>query len=206
MSVIHGRAAARVGDAVRQFEQMDRSKYNQTPPANQNDPIDFERIYLCRPLAARSGSNPQPAKTQTARWVGSVLAYDDVGDGTPDCWILAAGTTSLSTTATLACMVIDEYNTRPLMIPVGGVADTPRVPIMAKLTSRSGKRYAFTQLGVDESDVTVGATSPITGTTTSGWANDVGGIASDAILNQPFLLTPNPNTTDRWLFGPVAIC
>lgn len=82
--------------------------------------------------------------------------------------------------------------------------------IYARLTGRSGKRYAFTQVGMNSSDAMVDV-SPggITGTTSSGYAIDIGGVANDILFtpnNLVFLLTPNPTVAGTWLFGPVSLC
>ena len=90
-------------------------------------------------------------------------------------------------------------------------AVTPVVgPIYASINGRSGKRYSFAQVAVDFSDNLVPVVGGVVGNITStGYAIDVGGIASDVLWNptpQVFLLTPNPLIPKVWLFGPVILC
>lgn len=82
-------------------------------------------------------------------------------------------------------------------------------PIYARITGRSGGYYAFEQVtrtaGGVFAVVSTGS-GGIAGTTSSGYAQDIGGIANDVLINQVFLLVPNPTVPGTWLFGPVALC
>jgi hypothetical protein len=81
--------------------------------------------------------------------------------------------------------------------------------IYARITGNSGKRYSFVQIAVDGSDAVVDVPSGVTGSTSAGYALDIGG--GSAALHTPtpalvVLMTPNPLVAGTWLFGPVTVC
>ena len=81
--------------------------------------------------------------------------------------------------------------------------------IYARITGNSGKRYSFVQVAVNASDAAVDVTSGVTGSTTVGYALDIGGGSTALHTPAPaltVLMVPNPLVAGTWLFGPVTVC
>ena len=86
----------------------------------------------------------------------------------------------------------------------------------ARITGNAGKRYSFVQVAVRAenppgtiTDDVIDVPGGVVGTTTVGWAYDIGG--GSAALHTPapaltVLMTPNPLVAGTWLFGPVTVC
>ena len=99
---------------------------------------------------------------------------------------------------------------------LGGGGTAARGGFYARITGNSGKRYAFTQVAVRAenppgtvTDDVIDVPAGVAGTTTVGWAYDIGG--GSVALHTPapalvVLMTPNPLVAGTWLFGPITVC
>ena len=92
---------------------------------------------------------------------------------------------------------------------LGGGGAAAATGFYARITGNSSKRYSFVQVGVNASDAVVDVTGGVTGSTSVGYALDIGG--GSAALHTPapalvVLMTANPVVPGTWLFGPVTVC
>ena len=86
----------------------------------------------------------------------------------------------------------------------------------ARITGNAGKRYSFVQVAVRAenppgtvTDDVIDVPGGVAGSTTAGWAYDIGGGAVALHTPAPalvVLMTPNPLAAGTYLFGPVTVC
>ena len=92
---------------------------------------------------------------------------------------------------------------------VGGILSGGVSSIYARITGNASKRYSFVQVAVNASDAVVDVTGGVTGSTTVGYALDIGGGSTALHTPAPalvVLMVPNPLVAGTWLFGPVTVC
>lgn len=130
------------------------------------------------------------------------------------------GTTSTTTPArelngatvpvnAIVWLEIDTARSGWVFVYGAAAAPAPAGPIYARITGRSGGKYSFVQVTRNSSGTYIDVPGGITGNTSTTYAQDIGGLASDVLFNpdeQTFLLVPNPTVANTWLFGPVSLC
>lgn len=163
----------------------------------------------------------------TAGGTGGVYEHAEVvpNPSTPGAWsLLSAGIvgtladgpayeTNLSTTVpvdgSFVAWIRPHPNGKGWVFEATGGSSGGGGSIYARLTGRSSGKYSFVQVTRNSSGTYIDVPSGITGSTSVGYAQDIGGYAGDILFtptNLPFLLTPNPTEIGTWLFGPVSLC
>lgn len=119
-------------------------------------------------------------------------------------------------TGTVVWLELDPFRNGWVFSLAASSAATAPGGFYARITGNAGKRYSFVQVAVRAenppgtvTDDVIDAPGGVTGTTSVGWAYDIGG--GSVALHTPapplvVLMTPNPIAAGTWLFGPISVC
>lgn len=89
------------------------------------------------------------------------------------------------------------------VMPVGGTGTGGTGgSFYAKITGRSGTRYALTRYEPNSSGVPTVVTDGVTHTTSVGYVQDIAGFADDGLIGLYAWVTPSTTVAGTWVMGP----